>query len=175
MQGVNNCRQIIISLHAYAGDHGGRLPGGATANEAFRQLIKDGQLEDERVFTCPCSPYVPDNELGTPPDYSQALEAGENHWAMTKGLTDSAPGDTPLVFENPAVKSWPPLWDTRLQGVAQPGRVWKGGKIIVGRADGSVNTEKLSDASPMASLAPVKDGKNLFEMAGPQEILDVEK
>ena len=175
IQAINCCRYIIISMTSYAKDHGGRFPNGTTANEAFRQLIKDGQLEDERVFSAPRSPYVPDNNLGEAPDYRQALEPGENHWAMTKGLTNKADGNTPLVFENPAVKSWPPLWDTRLQGVAQPGRVWKGNKIIVGCADGSVNIEKLKEGEQLTSLAPVKDGKNLFELAGPHEVLDVER
>ena len=175
MQAMNNCRQIIIALKSYGSDHDGRYPVGFTANEAFRQLIKGEQLEDERVFSAPRSPYVPDNNLGDAPDYRQALEHGENHWAMTKGVTDKADGNTPLVFENPAVKSWPPLWDTRLQGVAKPGRVWTGNKIVVGRADGSVYVEKLKDGEPLVSLAPVKDGKNLFELAGPHEVLDVER
>lgn len=174
MQATNNCRQIIISLKAYAADHQGRYPDGTTANEAFRELIKSGQLEDERVFSAPASPFVPDNDLGETPDYGKALAPGENHWAMTKGLTDESDGNTPAVFENPAVKSWPPQWDTRIVGRAQPGRVWKGGKIIVGRNDGSVSVEKLNEGGRMATLAPIKDGKNLFELAGPHEILDVE-
>ena len=175
MQATNNCRQIIISLKAYAADHHGHYPDGATANEAFRQLIKDGQLEDERVFTAPASPYIPDNDLGEPPDYVKAVEAGENHWAMTEGLTDKSDGDTPAVFENPAIKTWPPQWDTSVAGQAKTGRAWKGNKIIVGRNDGSVSIEKLKEGGPMETLAPIKDGKNLFELAGPHEILDVEK
>ena len=175
MQAASNCRQIIISITSYASDHGGKYPQGATANEAFRELFKGGQLEVEQVFTSPASPYVCDNNIGAEPDYKQALEAGENHWAMTKDLNDSAPGDWPLVFENPAVSSWPPLWDTRLQGVAKPGRVWKGSKIIVGSVDGSVHFDKLNDNDAMATLAPIKDSKNLFELAGPHEILDVAK
>ncbi|MDB6137045.1 MAG: hypothetical protein JWO94_117 [Verrucomicrobiaceae bacterium] len=113
--------------------------------------------------------------MGEPPAYAKSLEHGENHWAMTKGLTDKADGATPLVFENPAEYSWPPRWDTNLVSVAKPGRVWKSRKIIVGRADGSVNMEKLKEGERMASLEPIKDGKNLFELAGPHEILRVQE
>ena len=174
-QATNNCRQIIISLKSYASDHGGKYPEGATSNDVFRELIKAGLLEDERVFSSPENPYAGDNNLGAPPDYAQAVLAGENHWAMTKDLTDSSPDDTPLVFENPTVKSWPPLWNTLLVEVPKPGRVWKGGKVVVGRADGSVNLERLKAGERLTSLAPVKDGKNLFELVGPHEILDVAK
>jgi len=173
MQAANNCRQIIIAMKSYTGDHDGKYPAGATANDVFRELFKSGLLEDERVFTSPLSPYQCDNNIGAPPDYKQALEAGENHWAMTKDFNDNTSGNGPLVFENPAVKSWPPLWNTRLKGVAKPGRVWKDGKIIIGLTDGSVIIEKLKDTGTTATLPPLKDGKNLFELAGPHEVLDV--
>lgn len=174
MQAVNNCRQIILSLQNYAADHDGKFPEGATANDAFRELIKGGQLEDERVFTAPASPYGGDNELGDPPEYAKALQEQENHWAMTKGLNTSSNRDCPLVFENPITPTWPPFWDTKSVSVPKPGRIWKGGKVVVGRVDGSVNPEKLLiDARPQATLAPESDGKNLFERAGPHEIMDV--
>ena len=174
MQATNNARQIIISLKAYAGDHEGKYPEGATANDAFRELIKGGQLEDERVFGCLESPFTQDGIIGTAPDFAQALQTGENHWAMTKGLTDASSGNCPLVFENPALASWPPRWDGRLVGVAKPGRVWKSDRVIVGRNDGSVGWEQLTRGNnPLITLQPIKDGKNLFELAGPHEILDV--
>ena len=174
MQAVNNCRQIIISLKSYASDHGGKYPDGATANDAFRELIKAGLMEDERVFSAPKSPYVGDNEIGEAPEYARALQARENHWAMTKGLTDDSPGDWPLVFENPALAVWPPWWDPRFPGEAKPGRIGKYREIVVGRNDGSVMLEKLTkDDRPVVTLQPIKDGKNLFELAGPHEILDV--
>ena len=171
MQATNNCRQIIISLKSYAGDHAGKYPDGATANDAFRQLFKGGLLEDERIFSAPNSPYVNDGRLG-----ALALQAGENHWAMTKGLTDDSSGDCPVVFENPALALWPPWWDPRFPGEAKPGRIWKYGRIVVGRNDGSVIVEKLTqDDRPVVTLQPIKDGKNLFELAGPHEVLDVAK
>ncbi len=174
VQASNNCRQIIISLKSYAGDHGGKYPDGATANDVFRQLIKEGLLEDERIFSAPASPYLGDNNVGTAPDYAEALEPGENHWAMTRGLKDDSPGDCPLVFENPAQATWPPRWDGEHAGQAYPGRAWKGDKIIVGNNDGSVTVGKLiRDGNPLLTLQPIMDGKNLFELAGPHEVLDV--
>ncbi|MDB6137043.1 MAG: Prepilin-type N-terminal cleavage/methylation protein [Verrucomicrobiaceae bacterium] len=77
LQATNNCRQIIIALKNYAGDHGGNYPVGTTANDAFRELIKAGQFEDETVFTAPFSPYVGDNQIGEAPAYAEALKAGE--------------------------------------------------------------------------------------------------
>ncbi|MDB6137046.1 MAG: Prepilin-type N-terminal cleavage/methylation protein [Verrucomicrobiaceae bacterium] len=77
MQATNNCRQIVISLHAYASDNSGRFPDGDTANDAFRELVKGGQLEDERVFSAPHSPFIPTmkwvSHLHTP-----------NHWNTAK-------------------------------------------------------------------------------------------
>ena len=169
------CRQIIISLKAYASDHGGKYPEGATSNDAFRELFKAGLAEEETVFSAPDSPYVGDNEVGKAPGYTEALKAGENHWAMTKGLRDDEPGNSPLLFENPASASWPPKWDSRLINVAKPGRVWKGNRIVVGRNDGSTNLEHLSSGAALVTVQPNSEGKNLFDLAGPHEVLDVAK
>jgi len=63
---------------------------------------------------------------------------------LVEGLTDKSKGDRALVFENPAHDyAWPPVWDADAMGRPTPGRAWKGGKILIGRNDGSVNPEKL--------------------------------
>jgi len=173
MQACNNARQILLALAAYAQDHGGDYPTGATANEAFRELFRGGYVKDERIFSSPASPFIPDNDFGKGPQFDEAVSAGENHWAMTKGVTSKDSGDTPLIFENPAEPTWPPQWDADVAGQAKPGRAWKGGKIIVGRNDGSVALEKLTVAKGMGTLMPGKEGKNLFELAGKHEILGV--
>ena len=160
LQASNNCRGIIITLKAYAGDHNGRYPDAEladakTSNDVLRLLIKAGLLEDERVFGAPGSAFLCDNDIGDPPDFLKALEAGENHWCMVKGLTDESDGNRALVFENPAHDyTWPPVWDPDAMGRPTPGRAWKGGKILVGRNDGSVNPELLmSTQGPRVPLA----------------------
>lgn len=173
VQAVNNARQIIITLQSYAKEHEGKYPESSNANEAFRELFRGGYVDDERIFTSPASPYVGDNNIGRGPHLEDALSVGENHWAMTKGVTSKDDGDIPLVFENPAMLAWPPEWDADVAGQVKPGRAWKGGRIVVGRNDGSVTAEKLTAAKGMASLMPVQDDKNLFELAGPHEIMDV--
>ena len=174
-EALSNCRQIIIALKAYAADHGGSYPEGVTANDAFRLLFKAGLVKDEQLFSAPGSSYyVGDNTIGEPPEYVQALEAGENHWAMTKALGLKADGNTPLVFENPALASWPPKWDSKSVRTSQRGRIWGDWRIVVGRNDGSVSAERLiRDDAPTTTLRPIKGGKNLFDLAGPHEIMNV--
>ena len=174
MQASSNCRQILISLKSYAGDHDGRYPDGNTANEAFRELFKAGLLEDERAFTGASSPFEPDNNIGDPPNYEEALVPGENHWAMTRGLKESDSGNTPLVFENPVRAEWPPRWNMDAAGQRKEGRAWKTGKIIIGRNDGSVAVEQLNAThGPEVPLKPDSTGKDLFEQAGPHEVLNI--
>jgi hypothetical protein len=173
MQASSNARQIIITLKNYAGDHNGRYPEGKTSNEVFRELFKAGLLEDERAFTAWLSPYEPDNNIGEAPNYEEALKPGENHWAMTRGLNDSSLGEAPLIFENPAVASWPPSWNANAVEKKEPGRTWKGGKIIIGRNDGSIAGEPLEGTTGMVTMKPNADGKNLFEAIGPHEVIDI--
>ena len=177
MVASNNCRQVIICLKNWAADHGGKYPEGMTSNDAFREFFKDGQLdggEGERIFTAQFSPYHGDNQIGEAPDYAEALKARENHWAMTKGLTDRDSGNAPLIFDNPAVKAWPPRWNAGEVETGKPGQVRKGSKVIIGRNDGSVAAEKVDASGGLMGLPPPQgDGKNIFEQAGPHEILDV--
>lgn len=180
MQASNNARLIVICLKSYAGDNSGQYPDAdksepQTSNDAFRILIARGIMEDERPFTAPNSPFEPDNLIGSPPEFKQALEAGENHWAMTKGLSDSADGNAPLIFENPVEASWPPMWDCNQAGKKVPGRAWRSGKIIIARNDGSVMAEQLESVrGENVPLQNGADGKDLFTRFGDQgEFLDV--
>lgn len=152
MKGVNNCRQIIVALKLYAADNGSVYPdagletsGVTSANQVFRRLFEEAIVTDERIFGCPPrSMYVPDGDIGTAPDFSQALTPGECHWMLLKSQTDFSLGDMPVVVENALNASWPPKWDVSDQSGGKRGRVWKGNNIIVGRNDGSVAVEKLS-------------------------------
>jgi len=78
------------------------------------------------------------------PDFAKALTPGECHWMLLKLQTDTSAADAPIVVENALNASWPPIWDVSDQAGNNRGRSWKGGKIIIGRNDGSVAVEKLS-------------------------------
>jgi hypothetical protein len=180
--GISNCRQIITAMRIYSSDHGGHYSDAALANprksnEAFRALFQAIAIDNELLFGCPMSPFVPDGDIGTAPDFKQALEAGENHWAMTKGLDDSASGSIPLVFENPVVATWPPKWKPGARATKARGRAWANG-IIVGMNDSSVGIQPLqSKTGTEVTLKEMNngDGKNLFTQHGTDwTILDVE-
>ncbi len=186
MKGVSNCKQIIASLKLFSKDNnsmypdmvnnqssggggGGGMAGGGmatTSNAAFRRLIYEQIVTDERIFGCPAG-YNPDANIGVPPGYGMALLAGENHWAMTSGQTDTTPGNMPIVFENPANIGWPPMWNADVAGQIKPGRTWPGGKIIIGRNDGSVAVEPLSGKKGMVGPKMMAGGLNIFTQAAP--------
>ena len=82
----------------------------------------------------------------------------------------------PLVFENPASNSWPPLWNADMAGKIAPGRTWTGGRIIIGRNDGSVAVEVLADTKGMVGPKLMAGNLNLFTQASdgiPQRVLQV--
>ncbi len=179
---ISNCRQIITALRFYASDHEGKypdskLPNTHISNEVFRELFKDGQADSEQIFGSPSSgDGRPDGNIGEKPDYAEALKPGENHWAMTRGLTDSDPGNIPLVFESPSDPTWPPKWNPEYAGTTKPGRTWSGGKVIIGFNDGSVSAMKLESAKGRdVGFAPRPDGTQVFPIIPGRkfEVLDV--
>jgi hypothetical protein len=183
---IANCRQIIIAIRLYAADEGGRYPDSAVptakdSNTAFKQLIIAGSLEDEKIFGCGASSFIPDGDIGTKPLFTEAVEPGENHWAMTKGLDDSTEGGIPLVYENPVEATWDPTWNADAAEAPLKGRAWKGAKVIIGTNDTSVEMMKLASLTgakvPLKSLG--SEGKNLFTQyvtkkdGTPYEMLDI--
>jgi prepilin-type N-terminal cleavage/methylation domain-containing protein len=183
----NNCRQIIMAMKIFAQENNSIYPdsynnpntGGqaVTANDAFRVLLQEEVIQDERIFGAKASMYQPDGNIGTAPGYDQALQAGENHWAMTQGQTTSSNGIMPLVFENPLAPSWPPNWNCDAAGQLKPGRTWRGGKVIIGRNDNSVNVEQLASKRG-GSVGPkaMAGGYDIFTMASqnqPQQVLNI--
>jgi hypothetical protein len=173
--GISNCRQIVMALKLYAADHGGAYPDAAlvnpkSANEVFRVLFKEGTIDFEPTFGCPISPFVPDGNIGNSEDRSKALEAGENHWAMTRDVRDNMLGNIPLVFENPVKATWPPMWNPDAKGTATRGRAWSTG-IIIGTNDGGAYIQPLASMKgtsvPLKKLSAdgYKPGMDLFDHA----------
>ncbi|CAN5910534.1 hypothetical protein BH11VER1_BH11VER1_13210 [soil metagenome] len=179
-QGINNCKQIIISLKLYAGDHNGVYPDGdktaapGTANEAFRLLFKEGILETEKIFGCGASPFQPDGNIGTADEYTEAVASGENHWEMSKGLNDSASGGIPLVFENAKDSGADPAWDSKISSQAKKGRTWSGGKVIIGMNDSSVEVMQCTSAKSGSTSLRKSGDNNPFTLQGTMTFLEVE-
>lgn len=166
VKAMSNCRQIISALHLYAGDHAGAYPDSdpsqpMTANAAFRLLIKDDIIQDERIFGCPWSPFNGDNNIGTAPDFIDAIEANENHWMLVGNQKEDAPDNRLLVFEN-CLTTQPPLrWKPHSAGELCRGRTWKKNKVLIGRNDNSVASTSLNsdgtlpqDTTPPIDLPP---------------------
>ncbi|MFN0077016.1 MAG: type II secretion system protein [Prosthecobacter sp.] len=187
MKGVNNCKQIIISLKQFSKDNNSSYPdsvanpmtGGvaASSNDAFRYLIQEQIVPDEKIFGCPAGyNTIDNNSIGQAPGYGAALMPGENHWAMTAGQTDTTQGSMPIVFENPIGNGWPPQWSADAAGQIKPGRTWPSGKIIIGRNDGSVTVEALSGKKGTVGPKPMAGGMDLFTQASqgiPQRVLNI--
>lgn len=170
-ESVANCHQIILSLRLYAADAGGaypdaKVPEARDSNTVFRQLIVSGYLEDEKIFGASDSPFIPDGDIGEKPEYARALQPNENHWAMTRGVDDSAPGGVPLVYENPAEPTWPPTWNVDAYGSPIKGKSRRR-KIIVGTNDTSV--EMMVLGSGQGTHVPLKklsdEGLDIFTAA----------
>jgi hypothetical protein len=186
MQGIMNCKMIILSLRQYAKDADSAYPDGRhpelkSANQVFRVLFKDDIVVDERIFGCPESMFKPDNDIGAPPKFEKTLMPGECHWMLLKHQTDVSHPRTPIVIENSLNASWPPKWDVSLpfaswwSGTANKnkGRVWKGRRIIIGRNDGSVAVEKLREDGTMDwHSQPNLDehGKSWIDSLTPEQI-----
>src|SRR3954463_6716066 len=80
--GINNCRNIVQAIKLYSSDEDGRYPDqdkanpGTTSNIAFRNLIKADKADNEKMFGCGVSKYVPDGNLGSAPNYDEAVKGG---------------------------------------------------------------------------------------------------
>jgi len=177
MKATSNCRQIIMAMKAYAADHSGKYPTGKTANEVFRELVRAEILQDERIFGCPVSPFVHDNDVGLAPDFAKAVGQGENHWMVMDGLKDNSPENMPVVFENALQATWPPVWDgSPYEETRKRGQTWKKSKIVIGHNDSSVSLEKLGGVDlRRQTVQPGPDGKSIFDQVPKAVVLDLEE
>ncbi|QIF04562.1 type II secretion system protein [Roseimicrobium sp. ORNL1] len=186
-KGISNARQIITAMRIYSSDNGGNYMDNAKtgdegtnpedANAAFRVLFTENILDNELIFGCPVSKFVPDGNIGGKEDTTRkaAVDSGENHWMMTKGLSDSASGSIPLVFENAIDATWNPSWDVDKKGTNAKGRSWSNG-VIIGMNDSSVGIQPLNGKNGQQPLKTLGSGgdENLFTQHEDFEILDVQ-
>ncbi len=171
----NNCRQIIMALKIYAEENNGVIPDGETANLVFRKLIQKEVVQDERIFGGKVSPFVPDDNIGIAPNFEEAVSPGENHWMIVVGLKPGNAATIPFVYENTTNHAWPPIWRIDSQSLPLRGRVWRGGKIIVGRLDNSVNVENLVKKSNGLTFRDKFMQAIEREISIPLRILDIEE
>lgn len=159
MKTGDHTRHIMGALLTYASDYNGYYPDsvkareGLTANAAFRETFKEGLIEDESTFGGRYSRFVPDNNIGSSPDFDQALQAGENHWMMTAGHTNATSVLIPILFENAVDATWPPRWlppsyfaygYSEVTSTPPPrGRCWPDGTLLVTKNDSSTASIKL--------------------------------
>ena len=135
-----------ISAFALEGSNNGQFPQGSTANQAFRKLFMGGYGADEMQFYIPNDAYHktapgmrPDNDKGQAPDFTQALQAGENAFAYVGGLDNTSDGRLPLIangFANGAAGQWSRNKNER-------GGVFEGKKAVICRVNGSAAAHDL--------------------------------
>ncbi|MDZ4406329.1 MAG: hypothetical protein U1A53_26960 [Prosthecobacter sp.] len=179
MRAMRNCKSIILALEHWSHDNGMGYPDAwpnefKSSNQVFRRLFTDEIITDERVFECPGSVFILDNDVGHPPNYDKALAPGECHWMLLKQQTGAAPQKMPLIIENSLNTSWPPKWGLSApNGVRKRGQAWSGRQIIIGRNDGSVQVEKLREDGTLDWHSPPnldEHGKSWIDYLTPEEI-----
>lgn len=163
MKGSSHARQITGLLLTYASDNSGHYPdfgkdlSKLTSNQAFHELVKEGLVQDETIFSCPGSPFTSDKDVGLAPDYAKALTPGENHWMLVAGLQNNSPAHYPVVMENAVDATWPPRWmpypsyiSRKLASIRgdkrEPpsrGRSWENNAVIIGFNDASVQAVEM--------------------------------
>jgi prepilin-type N-terminal cleavage/methylation domain-containing protein len=145
----NSAHGIFLGLMTYAGDNEGGFPVAEnSSNDGYRKLIPD-YIANEKPFYVPGSAWhksakngKPDDDIGTKPDYAQALERGENHWAYISGLTNTSDANLPIIADG----------FSETKGMysdvqSKKGGVWKGKKAIIVYVDGTVRQETVEQKS----------------------------
>jgi len=147
-----NARGIFLGLSTYAVDQSGTYPVAENnSNEAFRQLMPN-YIDNEKPFYVGASAWhqaakggKPDEDIGNAPEYQQALERGENHWAYISGLNNTSTSSIPIIADG--FTDTPGVY-TNIPN--QKGGRWKGTKAIMVYLDGQAKPEAL-DTRPSRS------------------------
>lgn len=105
---LGNAKGIHTMLNTWATDNDGQYPtSDQSSNEAFRQLYKKKLFDDEKPFAIANDPWHynspsgdkkgPDNDIGAPPEYTQALMPGECAYAYVTGLDGGSQTNLPII------------------------------------------------------------------------------
>lgn len=117
-----------------------------------------------KLFSVPKGAAQADGDISSP---ERILSKGENHYALAKGLLATSKASLPLVWEAPLAGHWNPTWDSS-RNRAEWGSTWSDGSVLVMTVGGSVSTMKIDRPSPAPKgpgrLAPIEEGKNLFQL-----------
>ncbi len=145
---ISNVKQVNLACRTFAIDNLGIFPTGSiadagagdsadgggdsvTSTVCFNELIPDYINVESIFFTAGQTP----GSQKRIPDENNDLQAAENCFAYVVGLTDSSPGNIPLVAD------WFTAGGTRYD---QNHPWWNSGKAVVGRCDGSAAAEKIT-------------------------------
>ena len=153
---------IHTLLVTWAEDHDGEFPTAHQfSNEAFRELFKAGLVDTEKLFSIAGDAWHknspsgdgkgPDNIIGTPPDFAQALQRGECAYAYVSGLELTSRGDLPLI-----ANGFSESLGVYTKDQLHKGGVFKGTKGVYVTVGGSA---KVGDLSPDFRILEMKDGK----------------
>jgi hypothetical protein len=89
--GMQTARTIALAMFAYANDHDGRYPDGASSTEVFQELLDEGYIYDPIVLYL----QIPGKIQGS---HGQKLKPENVCFDLTAGVDAKAPDGLPLVF-----------------------------------------------------------------------------
>ena len=153
---------IHVALVTWAEDHDGEFPTAhQNSNEAFRELFKTGLVDTEKLFTIPRDAWHknspsgegrgPDNDIGTAPDFAQALQPGECAFAYVSGLSRQFKPELPLI-----ANAFSESLGVYSNDKSHKGGIFQGTKGVYVTVGGSA---KVGDLSPDFRILEMKDGK----------------
>ena len=152
---THNAKQLHLALFDFDQDYGffpdqadsAQLgSGGTSANAALKQLFINGSIESEENFYAKTSfSKLPDGDVGTDPQYTNAIDRGEVGFLYIDDQSTSKNSARPLLAA--------PL---RSSGGAPTSMLFDkdtyGGKMMVLRIDGSVKQYKINKSSDTAEI-----------------------
>lgn len=171
---LSNAKQIYLGMKMFSGDYDGSFPSkvpatgdlnsgalATTSNEAFRNLVPS-YIPTEKVFwvnkSSFCNAAPPSDDFS---DGATVLDAGTNHFAYVRGLSDTSTPSWPLIADGFKTAGDGAVYTN---DPAEDGGLWKGKAAIVVRVDGSGKVENLNTVTfDVKDYAGGADKENIFK------------